>query len=348
MDREWVRPVVSIVVTALLGGFIAFDTVGRNSLPSFQSPRDSFSAPIASEPAAAELSEATPPATSVTPSRPASDMTTTVTAVPPESTAVRQEAVDPASQPADQAVSASSQETPPTAAPPAAESPPTQASVRQSGSATLTVATVSPPVPTAAPSIPTVAPGTILLSDDFSEPDFGRLPRSSNMPGKSRLGYADGEYLIEQLEPDSKRRPAAWLPGSYANASIALDARLEGPTQGRYLAVGCRSQPMSESHYRLVVVPDSSQFALTRWDRDNEILLTPWIESPLIRPGNQMNRVELRSSGSEITVSINGAQLSTVQDSAYLTGSMWIGAGSSPESSLTVQARFDNLVVAQQ
>ena len=209
-------------------------------------------------------------------------------------------------------------------------------------------AATSPPDPTPAPAPPApVDARTVLLADDFDDPAAGKLPRSSAQSSQSTARYADGEYVMEQLDPSSGRRPAAWLPGTYENASLSIDARLEGETAGRYISVGCRNQPNSGSHYRLAVVPDTGQFSLARWDEATEALLTPWQVSPAIRAGNASNHLELTCSGSTIAVRINGRDLASVEDSTYARGALWIGVGSAPTTPLPTTARFDNLEVVE-
>jgi hypothetical protein len=200
--------------------------------------------------------------------------------------------------------------------------------------------------PTAPLSRP--APAIILLADDFEDPASGRLPRSSPSAPRSTIGYAAGEYVIEQVDPERERRAAALLPGLYGDVSLAIDARLVGDVSRRYLAVGCRHQSTSDSHYRLVVVPDNRHFVLARWDNDAEVLLIPWQVTPAIREGEQTNRLQLSCMASTISASINDSQVALVQDSTYREGWMWIGAGSSPDSRATVQARFDNLVLTKE
>jgi hypothetical protein len=212
------------------------------------------------------------------------------------------------------------------------------------------ISTAALPAPRLQPSVPPPrpAPGDILLADDFEDPASGRLPKSSPSTPHATIGYAAGEYVVEQGDPERERRPAAWLPGLYANASLSIDARLVGDVDRRYLALGCRHQSTSDSHYRLVVVPDGGHFALARWDQNSEVLLTPWQTTSALRDGDQNNRLQLTCSGSTIAASLNGLQVALVQDSTYSEGWMWIGAGSSPNSQATVQARFDNLVLTQE
>ena len=108
------------------------------------------------------------------------------------------------------------------------------------------------------PSSPDTRPGASLLVDNFDQPTQGWLPSASNPQTGTILQYVKGEYLVQQVTPRAGRRPAAFLPGVYDDASLAVDARLEGATEHRYVALGCRSQSTSESHYRLVVVPHLS------------------------------------------------------------------------------------------
>ena len=153
--------------------------------------------------------------------------------------------------------------------------------------------------------------------------------------------------MIQQRHPERDRRPAAWLPAVYADAALAVDAHQEGESQGRYLSDGCRNQLDSNAHYRFVVVPNTKQFVLERWDGDTAVTLIPWEVSPAVRPGDQTNRLELSCAGSTIAASLNGTPLASVQDSTYREGLMWVGAGSSADLHAAVAVRIDNLVVIQ-
>lgn len=60
-------------------------------------------------------------------------------------------------------------------------------------------------------------PGTVLLADDFDDPDAGWLPTSSPQPDRYLRGYEDGEYFIQK----TTRQPEAMMAIS---ASLCAEA----------------------------------------------------------------------------------------------------------------------------
>jgi len=188
------------------------------------------------------------------------------------------------------------------------------------------------------------APGEVLFDDTFDDPDAGLLPKLSPSPAYV-LGYEGGEYFVRKVDPEFTRLPLGVIPGSYADTTLAVDARVVGDTTGRYVALECRRSPMG--WYRAYVDPDGGRFWLARWDEGSETLLTARTSSAAIARGNDTNHLELTCAGSLITPSVNGTEVANVVDSTYEEGGMAIGASVFTASRNTVDARFDNLVVYQ-
>ncbi|HYU18842.1 MAG TPA: serine/threonine-protein kinase, partial [Chloroflexota bacterium] len=215
---------------------------------------------------------------------------------------------------------------------------------------TATPAVTLTPVPaTATQNItqPTpIATPEALLSDDFKNPASGRLDKSSSDPSHFTAGYVGGEYMIRTIDPEYGSIAKVQLPGTYADAALAVDARLVDSATSRYVVLGCRAQPtVNTTHYRLAVSPEDGMYTLERWDNGKETTIVPWQASAAIKRGTQTNRLELSCAGTAITAAANGAQLASVQDSTYSQGALLIAASSFPNSHLTVDARFDNLAV---
>ena len=188
--------------------------------------------------------------------------------------------------------------------------------------------------------------GTIVLQDNFDDPANGLLPRSSPFPTRYTRGYVDGEYMIKTLDPEARGIPIV-VVAEFANFSLAVDARLVGGSERRYVTMGCRDEaPLGTGHYRFSVETASGHFTLNRSDSGGLIALVDWQTSPAIRRGNEWNRLELTCAGTTIAASVNGTQVASVQDATYpYAGLLWFGAGTFANTGLTVEARFDNLVV---
>jgi hypothetical protein len=189
---------------------------------------------------------------------------------------------------------------------------------------------------------PVSHPGTVLLADDFDDPVSGRLPKPPDS-AQSSVRYVEGEYMVVKFGAT----PGAYsvqVGSTYADASLAVEARLVGETDQRYIGLSCRGQDTPPGGYDLEVAPSTDQFRLGRLVEGRMTYLVPWESSPAIRRGNESNHLELACSGTTIAVAINGTQVASVQDNTYLAGRMSIGVGAQPGSGVA-EARFDNLVL---
>jgi hypothetical protein len=206
-----------------------------------------------------------------------------------------------------------------------------------------------PPFPWETAAVPAPAAGpeaAVLFTETFDEPAASRFPPQSTDP-RIGLGFVDGEYRVAKLEPNLEGMPFLAF-GEAADATIAVDARLVGGADQRFVAMGCRKQPSpGGSEYRFVVVPAVRQFALLRMDDEQSVPLASMQESAAINPGEAPNRLELRCAGSTIAAAVNGTPLTSVQDATYQHGRMWFGASSFVGVRVAAEGRFDNLVVTE-
>jgi uncharacterized delta-60 repeat protein len=201
------------------------------------------------------------------------------------------------------------------------------------------------PQPTATPAMMgRPAPGTVLLADNFDDPPNGRLDAVSTDPANSSLAYLGGEYVIQDLT--SQRLASSDLPGEYDDVSLAVDVRLVGQSEDRYIAFGCRLT--DSGHYRLVLDPFNRTVRIVRWDDAGPTILVRDTQSNAINPDNQRNRVEFICAGATLTARVNGVAVATVSDSSFRSGALYIGVDSYANTLGTSEARFDNLVVTQQ
>jgi hypothetical protein len=184
----------------------------------------------------------------------------------------------------------------------------------------------------------------VLLADTFDDPARGVLPQTSSHPTLWLVGYQNGEYVVSSVDPLRSGALGIWLPHTYTDVTLAVEARLVAGLHDGYVAIACRA---GTGHYRLSVHPDSRSFALTRWDGGRRVALVDWKVSPAVRDWSQTNRLELRCAGTTIAASINGVQVAAVQDGTYREGRLWIGAGVFRDTRTLITARFDNLLVTR-
>jgi hypothetical protein len=200
-------------------------------------------------------------------------------------------------------------------------------------------------VVTAVPPAP--AAGSALVADNFEDPARGLVEQ------RPVRAYDSGEYLMKKTDMKSNIVPAVRLPGEYSNSSIAVDARLVGEAAERTVGLGCRARPLLRpplgraEGYRLLVEPAATRFTLIRMGEGGPVPLAEWQPSDTIASGERTNRIQLGCVGSTITGAINSVVVVSVDDDVYTDGELLFGANihQPPGPGLTVEARFDNLVV---
>lgn len=219
--------------------------------------------------------------------------------------------------------------------------PPSEPAVEEEAVPEPTAAPAPSPTTTAPSGTPTPGPGAILLSDNFDDPAAGVLPRSSPDPDRYTRGYVDGEY---RLFSQSDAAPFAVLPGSYDDASVAVDARMVGGAESGAIALYCRLQAGATlGGYRLWVTPVDGEIRLYRIDGGADTPLTDWVLASAFRRGSARNRIEFACAGSVISAMVNGVRVELAADGTYRRGQMMfaaVGTGA-------VDVRLDNMVVTQ-
>lgn len=191
------------------------------------------------------------------------------------------------------------------------------------------------------------AEAEILFSEDFDDPDRGQMPRASPSPSNYLVSYADGGYRIERINADFAGLPNAPIPGSFGDASISVEAQIEGDLEGRWVYVNCRVQSRPFGGYYLSVYPANGTFVLGRWDNSPDGPGGTTFasgSSPAIQTDNAPNRLELSCAGPRIWASVNGQIVGSVEDSTFSEGRLWLAVWG---NGVTASAFFDNLSVAR-
>jgi hypothetical protein len=196
---------------------------------------------------------------------------------------------------------------------------------------------------------PTAPAGTVLKSDNFTDPATGILPLATASPKDWDLGYVDGEYRIAKVNPTAG--PPGATVGSFGDSTVAVDARLLGDPTGKFVQMSCRrsGNPSTIGDYTLTVSPFDGSFDLRRFNPDgSHVDLAPQQPSTVIRLGNETNHIELTCAGSTIAASINGTQVASVTDDTYKAGATTVGTGVFANfPRVAVEMRLKSLVVTQ-
>ena len=172
------------------------------------------------------------------------------------------------------------------------------------------------------------------------------MPLVSRAPESYTVDYVEGEYALKQTDPEYPNPLTVEIPGSYGNATLAVDARLAEPTTDRLLLVGCRDDESNgTSGYVGLFDPNTGEAALGKIVARRIARLTDLEPADGFELGDAMNHIELTCTGDQITMSINGIEAASANDSTYTDGSLWLGAVALSFENL--EARFGQLVVTQ-
>src|SRR5579875_533989 len=176
--------------------------------------------------------------------------------------------------------------------------------------------------------------GTLLASDDCSDPTSGIFPRSSDVATWT-VGCVDGAYQMEATSPVTLGSPArlhfVLSSGSYTDTSVAADVSLAAGGDAHTAAgLGCRysgggSQP---NGYRLYYLVSTAAWNLGRVDAGVFVPLTGGqAATPLSIPSTDSTHLQLTCSGSTIAVAVNGTEVFSVQDGTYQQGRVALTVG---------------------
>lgn len=207
---------------------------------------------------------------------------------------------------------------------------------------------VATPAPTATPrpaaaTPQAVPPSTVLLSDDFSKPDTGVLPKSATLPNREQ-GYVDGEYFMRLSTGSVGRGPYATISGTFSNVTIGVDVRILDDVSGKYGGLSCRISNLG--NYLVQVRPRTRTVRLQYNPSSGGGVLIKSVTSSQVAPGNAVNRLELSCIGSTLTVKVNGTVVIQETDGRFTEGSAALQCGG--DQNLAVECRFDNLLVTQE
>jgi serine/threonine-protein kinase len=174
--------------------------------------------------------------------------------------------------------------------------------------------------------------------ENFDSPNIGTLPKK---------GYIGGQFSISRNDPSTKYLSYTLIPGEYSNLSIAVDVRAMAGTPGQYVAIACRENSgRSANGYRFSIVPDTQEYNLSKWDNNQYTVLSSGV-TPAIRGAAETNHLELYCVGSTIYSSVNGTEVTRVNDREHQKGRLLLGVGLQGGRPGPAEALFDNLVVTK-
>lgn len=204
------------------------------------------------------------------------------------------------------------------------------------------------PVRTPPPSTNSGRPdkGTVLFSEDFNNPSANRISLTPADAARHRRAIVNGE-----LQLNSAASPnfvdSVNIPGEYSDLTVALDARMVGDVNQRFVMVTCRASDRGE--YRLLVEPNRQRVRIVSNVRGGASTdLRDVVGNSAVAAGNGTNRIEFTCAGSLLTARINGREVASVQDVTFTSGRSWFTTNAYLGINSPTEARFDNIVITQE
>ena len=174
--------------------------------------------------------------------------------------------------------------------------------------------------------------------DDFGNSASGWPVRDLSAHTTS---YDNGNYRIEVK---LARIVAMALPGiSCSDCTIQVEAWRDSGADSAYGVFFGVSQGTGQ-FYLFRVQPGRQEYALQRYTGSEWITLVGYTYSEQIHPLAAHNRLLVKRSGIGIDLYMNGQQLASITDSAYL-GSLRVGVAAISGPSAPVVLRYDDFTV---
>ena len=182
-------------------------------------------------------------------------------------------------------------------------------------------------------------PGTVLFSDDFSNPPSGW--------GTCNRGGATVEYHgggLRIFVADNQFDFWSVAGQKFTNASISVDAiKLDGPDDNDF-GVICRYQN-KDNFYMLVVSSDGYYGIAKMKDGHHSLISADQLQySEAIARGQALNRLRADCVGPRLSLFANDQALVEIEDTEFTSGDVGVIAGAYDTGGVDIL--FDNFVVS--
>ena len=203
--------------------------------------------------------------------------------------------------------------------------------------ATIEADATAAPAATRTPK-PAAATGTgpTLYSDNFDNEQSSDFTAETNE--SSVYKFVDGAYLITVNKP--KLLSWATMKGDYGDASITVDAIIDGPTAS---AAGLIFHYQDDKNFYIYSIDGEGRYELDVYKNDKPITLIDWTESSAIKPIGELNTLRVETNGDTIRLYVNDELLDEVSDSTIANGKAALVVNTFDDPNVTV--KFDNLVI---
>ncbi len=179
----------------------------------------------------------------------------------------------------------------------------------------------------------------LLYEDDFSDPTSGWEVSSQG----GLKDYYQGTYHIKIDDPNI----FSWstIEQSFGDVSMTVDVAFTGGADLAEMGLICRMQNNQDFYF--FTFRSDGAYAVFKMYQGNEIFIgmEGYQFSDAIHTGLNTNLVEVVCRGEELSLTINGTPLVTVDDSSYQVGDVGVIAGAFEQTDVNVY--FDNFSVSQ-
>jgi transcriptional regulator with XRE-family HTH domain len=182
--------------------------------------------------------------------------------------------------------------------------------------------------------------GSLILNDALSDQNPQVNWQEGLNANRASCQFKQGAYHAFQPRQGYFHACIAQLT-DFSNFAYEVDMTI---LHGDYAGILFRAVDSIDSHYYLFRVNKDGSYAFKRYidGVDNDAIMLDTGFSQAYHPA-QKNRVAVAANGNRLTLYINGQNLVTVSDAAYLRGQIGVLAGS--EQQAPAEAAFSNLRV---
>ena len=188
-----------------------------------------------------------------------------------------------------------------------------------------------------------LGPGSVLLSDDFSSPLWGTVTTTDNS-----VEYANNALQMIVYAQNS----FVWSPPNdldYQNIHMEVTAINNGTDPTTAYGLICNQQAQAESFYYFAITP-AGQYAIAKATQgENDVFLTnddQWASSDLIPTEADSYRIGADCGNGTLTLYVDGQQIVSVSDAAYISGGVALFTWSGEEAT-TTNVSFDDFLMTQ-
>jgi LPXTG-site transpeptidase (sortase) family protein len=169
----------------------------------------------------------------------------------------------------------------------------------------------------------------LVLDEDFID---NRMSWPDNSASTAWL--AGGEYRLANREPRRFVSVAAPLTTPVRDVVVSARFRKTGGPPGGGYGVILRDERPSErdgvnqsGRYYVVEVGDRGEVGIWRRESDAWVDLLTWTPSEWVNKGQEPNDIEVRATGSRLTLTVNGVQVASQVDDALFDGGVGVFVG---------------------